>query len=303
MSSKNKKHSGFTLIELLVVIAILATIAGGILVSYDGLETDAAQGQATFNIGATDRAVRTYRTLNKSFPTNLDSLMFSPDGTGTDTVEGLNLLNSKIKGKIGIHTLTAGGATALTTAGISQLRFVAGDITSAGAGTPAANYVNSPAPGTLPFIPNRVFDNTSRGWGESVPLAAGVKVAIMETNGVTMLSGAVGTNSTRLRDIAGLDETLTHHVVVVGLGNTSSMVAESALGTTLGRTGTLAEAPYYTNLTKFEYGRYLLLFHIGSSATTGGAVTYFSEAKFIAVLDTKGDWLDEEMAEYNNSKL
>jgi prepilin-type N-terminal cleavage/methylation domain-containing protein len=73
-----KKRSGFTLIELLVVIAILATIAGGILVSYDGLETDAAQAQATFNISGTDRAVRTYRTLNKAFPDKLDSLLFSP---------------------------------------------------------------------------------------------------------------------------------------------------------------------------------------------------------------------------------
>lgn len=297
------KRSGFTLIELLVVIAILATIAGGILVSYDGLETDAAQGQATFNIGATDRAVRTYKTLNKVFPTNLDSLMFSPDGTGTDTVAGLNLLNSKIRGKIGVHTLLAGGATALTNAGITQLRYVAGDVPSEGAGTPAANYVNT-TPGTLPFIPNRVFDNTTRGWGESVNVAAGVKVAIMETIGVTTLSGSAATTSARLRDIAGLDETLTHHVVVVGLGNNSSMVAEAQLGTALGRTGTLAEAPYYTNLTKFEYGRYLLLFHIGSStATSAGVVSYFPEAKFIAVLDTKGDWLDEEMAEYNNSKL
>lgn len=291
----NRKRRGFTLIELLVVIAILATIAGGILVSYDGLEADAAQGQAAFNIGATDRAVRTYRTLNKTFPNNLDSLLYSPGGTGLDTVEGLNILNSKIKGKIGLHTLTAPGALALTTAGLTQFRYVDGTITnSTGAGVAAA-YNNA---STLPFIPNRVFDNTTRGWGTSVNVGTGVKVAVMETLGVPTLAGTGGTNSTRLRDIAGLDETLSHLVVVAGLGNTSSMVAEAALGT---KTGTLADAPYYTNLAKSEYGRFLLLFHIGSGADVS-TITYLSEARFIGVIDTKGDWLDEEYAEFTNQK-
>ena len=37
----------FTLLELLVVVAVLSTLAGGLLVAYDGVEAQAAKGQAT----------------------------------------------------------------------------------------------------------------------------------------------------------------------------------------------------------------------------------------------------------------
>jgi prepilin-type N-terminal cleavage/methylation domain-containing protein len=294
----NKKRGGFTLIELLVVIAILATIAGGILVSYDGLEADAAQGQATFNIGAVDRAVRTYNTLNKAYPNNLDSLLFSPGETGTDAV-ALNLLNSKIRGKIGLHTLVQGGVDALTAAGITQLRYVGGIVTSEGAGKPAVAYNNTTM---VPQIPNRIFDNRTRGWGIPVAVASGVKVAVMETPGITLFDppSTPAAISSRLRDIAGMDENQAHLVVVLGLGNTSTMVAESAVGTV---TGTLSEAPYYTNLAKTQYGRFLLLFHIASAPlATPTDYVYLSQARFIGAIDTKGDWLEEEYAEFTNQK-
>lgn len=284
----NKKRSGFTLIELLVVIAILATIAGGILVSYDGLETDAAQAQATFNISAVDRAVRTFRTLNKVYPNELDSLLYSADGDGSDGV-ALNLLPSKLKEKVGPYTLTAEGVSALNAVGINRVRYVTG------------SYNNTT---DTVSIPNRVFDNPTRGFGAVQTLGAGQVLAAIETKGgVTAFSkSAPPADSSRLRDICGLDQDLTHIVVALGLGNNSTMVSD---GATEGVFGTLSEAPYYTNITKAEYGRYLLLYHLATDRNGNGTIEaneYFAEARFVAVLDTKGDWLDEEYAEYTNQK-
>jgi prepilin-type N-terminal cleavage/methylation domain-containing protein len=276
------RRRGFTLIELLVVIAILATIAGGVLVSYDGLETDAAEGMSTFNLAGVDRAVRTYRTLNKAFPTNLDSLVVA-------NADGFcRMLPAKLQGsdqdpltdataddgKLAFHALTAEGAAALNAAGLTSVRSII---------DAASNLQRD--------IPNRGFDDPTRGGGTSVPVATGTRMAIIETDGI----GAA--DSSRLRDIAGLDATRRHLVVALGLGNSSSMCAGS------GVTGGLSEAPFYTKVAKNEYGRFLLLFHIATDADDDGTVAageYFGEARFLAVLDTRGDWIDEEYAEFTN---
>lgn len=306
---------GFTLIELLLVVAILATIAGGVLVAYDGLETDAAQGTATYNISAIDKAVRTYKTLNKVHPNELDSLLFTATGDATDAT-ALNLLNSKLRGKLGRLALDQPARAALIAAGITRLRYASGALA-----TPLTPYNNATdGTGTSPQIPNRVFDAPTsttaaqaRGWGVAVtldPAAAGAQVVVpvVETSnngtgGVQAFSAsALPNSSVRLREIAGLDENRIHYVVVLGLGNNSTMVAESGLN---GATGVLSEAPFYTNIAKNEYGRYLLCYLIATDTNDDGAVAaneYLTEARFVACLDTKGDWLDEELAEYTNQK-
>jgi prepilin-type N-terminal cleavage/methylation domain-containing protein len=280
------RRRGFTLIELLVVIAILATIAGGILVSYDGLETDAAEGMSTFNLAGVDRAVRTYKTLNKTYPDNLDSLMVAgtnefcailpaklQGADGSPTTDATTVTDD---GKLAFHTLTAQGAAALNNVGITTLRAIA---SSAG---------NTQTP-----IPNRVFDPAApngEGLGTSMPVVAGTRVAIVETVGI-------GTGDDRLQNIAGLDRTKQHIVVALGLGNSSTMVAGSGIA------GSLSEAPFYTKVAKHEYGRFLLLFHLGTDEDASGTVDaaeYFSEARFLAVIDTRGDWIDEEYAEFTN---
>lgn len=284
MKLRRSRNRGFTLLELLVVIAILATIAGGILVSYDGLEADAAEGQATFNMAAIDKSVRTYKVLNKKFPDNLDSLMVA-DGSafcvmlprklqGTDGVATTDAVSGD-DGKLAFYTLTARGASALQAAGITKLRSIA---TGSNAET---------------IIPNRVFDDPSRGNGTEVAVAAGAAVTIIETDGL----GAG--DSTRLRDMAGLDATKRHIVVAFGLGNNASICSAD------GGAGTLSEAPWYTKSAKNEYGRFLLLFHLATDVNDDGTVAdaeFFSQARFVGVLDTFGDWLDEEYAEFTNQK-
>jgi prepilin-type N-terminal cleavage/methylation domain-containing protein len=70
-----KPQGGFTLLELLVVIAIMATVAGGLLVSYDGLDGKAEKGQATFNLAAIDKGIRAFKVVSGSYPDNLDNLV------------------------------------------------------------------------------------------------------------------------------------------------------------------------------------------------------------------------------------
>ena len=78
-------HRTFTLLELLVVIAILAIVGGGLLLSYDGLEEKAAQGQAVYTLAGLDGSIRTFKVLNNEFPDGWDSLLVA-DTTGADTV-------------------------------------------------------------------------------------------------------------------------------------------------------------------------------------------------------------------------
>ena len=289
----------FTLIELLVVVTILATLAGAILVSYDGLEEKAAQGQAAHSLGTLDSTLRTYKVLNRSFPDEFDSLLEATT-TGTETLSAgpttttptpLVSMPPKLLGKLSPHSLTQEGLDALNAAGIRRLRYIGSTLVD------SSGVVGNTEAGS---IPTRAFDNTGRGRGVVHTLGLGSHVAIVEGHGALPFTGAGSGNSSRLRDIAGLDEEVAHVVVAVGIGNNSTLIDKTG-----DRTGGLSEAPTYSNLPKDQYGRYIALFYLGSSpagTTAINDVEYISEAKLLAVIDTKGDWLDEEIAEFTGQK-
>lgn len=294
---KRSARRQFTLIELLVVVTILATLAGAILVSYDGLDEKAAQGQAAHSLGTLDGTLRTYKVLNKAYPDEFDSLLVATT-TGTDTLSaGLSgttatpivSLPPSLRGKLGPHQLTAGGFAALNAAGVTRLRYIGSTLTD------SSGVVGNASAGS---IPTRAFDNTGRGRGVARTLAVGDHVAIVEGHGVADFDGATPSDSSRLRDMGGLDQTLAHVVVAVGIGNNSTLISPTG-----GKTGGLAQAPTYANLPKDQYGRFVALFLLGSSTDqTLANVSYLSEARLLAVLDTKGDWLDEEIAEFTGQK-
>ncbi len=291
-------QAGFTLLELLVVVAILVIVAGGLIAAYDGLEKKSAQGVATFDIAALDSAVRTFRATNNGlYPDSFDSLLFTADGSATDATV-LNLINGKLAGKIGGHTLTAEGVAALDDAGITTLRYVDGT-----AATPGYDNAALPA-GTQVSIPNRVFDNPSRGHGASVPLTAGVVVAAVENILQADSTGATPADSSRLRDIAGLDETIGHVVIAVGVGNNSTLV-HNVNGRTDLRGASLSQAPLYKNIEPNLYGRYIAVFHLASDADASGTIDageFLGTARFLGIIDTKGDWYEEEEAEFTGVK-
>lgn len=280
------KQGGFTLLELLVVIAIMATLAGSLLVSYDGLQGKADKAQATYNLAAIDQGVRTFKVVTGDFPNRLDNLI--DDGA---TAAALFTLPKKLKGKISSHTLTASGLSSLEGVGIDTVRLIN-----------ETNNVETEV-GDL-SIPNRAFDDADRGLGENLTLAVGSKVAVVEFLGSTDLDGGLAnTDSARLRDIAGLDATLPHLVVALGVGNNSTIVSSDSGA----NAANFSQAPFYGSVDEDEYGRFVALFHIatddaGDGFDEGEEGDFFGEAKFIGVVDTFGDWLDEELAEFTGQK-
>ena len=288
------QNGGFTLLELLIVVGILAIVGAGVITAYDGLDKKAAKGKATYEIGALDSTMRVYRSINGAFPDTFDSMGVDDDGTGADAVARLNSLNDSLRGKIGVLTLTADMVASLGEAGITELRYIDGS---------AYDNTAFSAGGGSVGIPNRVFDNPTRGEGYSVALAAGVQVMAIESTGAGGSidgEGGAPADSERLRDIAGLDETLLHAVVAVGIGNNSSLIKPDS-----DFAGGLSEAPTYPDVAQDQYSRYIALFHVATDDDADGAFAAaetFGRARFLGVLDTKGDWLDEEFAEFTGQK-
>lgn len=285
----------FTLLELLVVLAILATIAGGLLVAYDGLESQAAKGQATNTIASLDNSVRAFTVCQRSAPNDLDSMVAidTPTDPGSSTSEQpLAILSANIGPKMTLGQLTQAQANALIAAGITRLRYidVAGNST-----TPGSYALSIPAAdGTAATvgaindadIPARVFDvprpgsNRNRGRGASGPIELDAPVLFWN-------AGAGGIDNTKLG--AGATDVL----VAFGLGNNCTMMAEDP--NTVGDVK-LSSAPFYSDLPPDRYNRFVLLYNLGPAATP------LTKAKLQAVVDARGDFLDEEFAEYTGVK-
>lgn len=297
---KIRNQAGFTLLELLVVVAILAIVAGGVLVAYDGLEAKSANGQASHSLAALDSGVRTFTSIRKTAPDNLDSLIAGTPTGGGQVVTALpgtpaliaTLSAGELDGKVTSTALTAAQRAALTAAGINQLRYI--DLAGNGAGgtlTTLNNAGTALAVGNISLadIPNRIFDiptvdgaaNKNRGRGYSHPLITGSPVAVW--------NAGVG-NINNLKVGAGATDVL----IAFGLGNNASIFkADSAA---VGGDVNLSQAPNYPNVAKNEYNRYVLLYNVGPAGAE------LPKAKLQAVVDAKGDFLDEELAEFSGQK-
>lgn len=297
---------GFTLLELLVVLAILATVGGGLLVAYDGLENQAAKGQATNTIAALDNSVRAFTVAQRRAPNNLDSLVAvdTPQNpAGATNFAAILTLSGNIQGKLTTARLTAAQAATLSAAGITQLRYIdaQGNLNTPGPHTltiPAADG-SSAAVGAISAvdIPARIFDvprpgsGRNRGRGASGAVAANAPV-------MTWLPGAGGIDHLKigagvaLSDSA-VDPANTDVLVALGLGNNCSMLADDP--STVGDVK-LSAAPYYVDVSPTTYNRYILLYNLGTPNSP------LAKAKLQAVVDSRGDFLDEEFAEYTGQK-
>lgn len=80
MGRRDEHRRGFTLIELLVVVAILATIAGGVISSLDGVEADAAEKVGQHEIVQLRDAVLRFRADTGVFPKQGASFGAVPTG-------------------------------------------------------------------------------------------------------------------------------------------------------------------------------------------------------------------------------
>lgn len=339
-----QKQGGFTLLELLVVVAILAVMGGLAIGSYGDKTTQAARGAATNTIAAVSSMVQAYQATAKVLPNNLDTLVCAAPAAGTIAIAdsiaygGASDLpgigggiGAKLNGKLTLLAIPNAQLGALNSAGINNLRYGLHGATNSSCDTVGGTDITAPtavadidfgagfnaaAPNAYPNgslaeadIPNRGFDfaaagrNRGRGFVKSTvdpttgALQASATLASLPLQ--VLRPGVNGIDSVKIG--AGKRDIL----VVLGLGNNATMITD----TTGNRVA--ASAPFYGDVGKDKYGRYVAVFKVGTAATDAGAqwtqaqidaATAASKAAFITVLDARGDFLDEEYAEANGQK-
>ena len=292
MKKSYRKPSGFTLLEVLMVVAMLAIVGGAIISSYGGLESKAAKGSATHTIAAVEEAFRLFEATEGVLPNNLESLIAatptSPtyvaaeaDNAATDATGGVtaSMVGSKFAGKF---TVVDTDPVALAAAGINKIRYL--DLKGNGSGgeldikDAAGNTTTVGDIGAI-SIPQHAFDaprptNKNRGRGYYVTVQSGTAIPLAIWN-----AGDNGYNNVKV----GAQPASV--LVCLGLGNYSNLIGEGVF-TNLGH------APFYGAVGKHEYNHYVALIDI-----SGGV------AKIGAVVDPRGDFLDEEFAEATGQKI
>jgi prepilin-type N-terminal cleavage/methylation domain-containing protein len=326
MKNMKNKQGGFTLLELLVVVGIMAIIGGALISSFGGQETKAARGVATQAIAGVESAIRTHAVVEGELPSGLEALACVPFilnnaydaaaygaltvvptvlGTGDSAAEdsayvygGESNLASvgggmglKVANKFTLTAIAADGVTALTEAGIQTVRYgiaAACDNDPASTQTVAIGTVSGEiGGGTLVAldIPGQAFEDPrpdgltawkNRGLGFSAPLAATMPLMVWK-------AGTDGYNNKKL-GAAEFDQ-----LIGLGVGASSDLVGNA--------NSPFAKAPFYGQVGKDKYSHYIALINIGP-------VGFEFDVAFVqAVVDARGDFLDEEIAEFQGQKL
>lgn len=328
---RSKKQGGFTLLELLVVVAILAILGGLAIGALGDKSSSAAKGGATNTIAAVGLAIQGYQATAKVLPNSVDTLVCAGPATatagaqavadalaygGTSDLPGIGGgIGKKLAGKMALTLVPAKGVDALINAGITQLRYGAHvsvtesscDATGDGGFTVAGvDYPNSPLADA--DIPNRGFDlpvgtiaadnlkNRGRGFVRDLAVIAASATATADKPSVLQVwkRGANGADNLKLGASAA------DVLVAVGIGNNASLVTDP-------ENRTLNSSPFYGDVGKDKYGRYVALLSLGTD-TDGDLATvtdqkFHLKSKFVAVVDARGDFLDEEFAEATGQKL
>lgn len=330
-----KKQGGFTLLELLVVISIIAVLGGLAIGAFGDKTAKAAKASATNTMAALQSTVQAFQATAGVLPNNLDTLVCA-DATATLTNAAVyggssdlpgvgGGMGAKLKGKLSVLPLPDGMRDGLVASGIDTLRYgltgTCNTVAGAAIGAPGAVAgidfgagFNTPSPTAYPGgalvnvdIPVRGFDfPVAGGSNRGRAFAAKVSDGAFATTEVPLQvwqRGSNGANNLKLG--AGKDDVL----VALGLGNNSTIVTDP-------NNSALASTAFYADVGRDKYARYLLLVKVGTGVpalptdaawtTTGLAAvgaTANSKAKFITVIDPRGDFLDEEFAESTGQKL
>lgn len=255
---------GYSLIELVVVLTILAIVAGLTVSIVGWLRSSADKGTAAHIMGSLLSNVELYRVSTGTYPNQLDSLV---DGTGS-------LYSGNGTTDLGLHTElrdpTAGKLTT-TTLDANLLK----SLTQAGM---MSVMDHQPLTGTenIPGNSGTIFRS----------LTSGGKVATINTtsaDGLTIIDsiyppqngGASGT---------GLPPNVT--LLVFGFGPRATNVGK-----------TIVAPPSYSGVGDVTsiYNRFLCVFAVPNDASE-------TPAQLKTVLDAKGDFLNQELAEFYRNK-
>jgi prepilin-type N-terminal cleavage/methylation domain-containing protein len=341
MQKMNKNQSGFTLLELLVVVGIMAIIGGAMIATFGGQEQKAARGAATATIAGVENALRIFEAETSNLPNNMESLVCLPlanaadPGAVTTTVNGTPAspadtnsaykfggfsnvsgigggLGKKVADKFDLFDIPAAGITALTEAGVTSVRYAAtAACDNEEEGTTAVTFEGGEiiaASSSLQdiSIPGHAFEDPRTGGGASGRNRGRGFSGTLTADSPLMVwkGGTDGYNNLKVGGERG------SVLVGLGIGASSDLVGN-------GDNAAFSKAPYYGQVGKDKYAHYIALFEIGVESTPGAidaaadaaaakavldTVSYNSEAKTVAVVDARGDFLDEEFAEFTGQK-
>ena len=335
----NKKQSGFTLLELLVVVGIIAIIGGAMISSFAGNEVKAARGVATQTIAGIESAVRVFTVETKRLPNNLESLVCAPYAAAGDlsaVVWGADALvnpksasavisggapitvaskfggesnvagigggmSKKLAEKFVGYNLTSDQATALNNLGMSSIRYAISaacdtvdttKVTLTAVNGATGDFGDS-AKGLVGIdIPNQAFADPRpdgddgfklRGVGFEGKIATGTPVLRWWRGSIDPAADADDTTSgyNNLKVGAAKGDIL----IALGIGQDTDLI-----GTTLD--AKMSKAPFYGQVGKDKYAHYIGLFNI----------TNVKNIQLQSVVDARGDFLDEEIAEFQGQK-
>ncbi|MEI8572241.1 prepilin-type cleavage/methylation domain-containing protein [Methylomonas sp. LW13] len=297
------RQAGFTLLELLVVITLIATLATAALVAYDGIG-DSAQATAASNSTSTaDGAIRNYRAVTQKFPDQWDNLVttagaspaFLSDRTAARFANWAVPASASAFGIALNDAMAAVGITeiqertiATITAGVEpNLQHNEGAVNRVSPGdaaendwTAVANVAILPTFGTAACQVNTV--------------ALGAKL-----DGSAM-AATDGDRQNVIND--SLESDQCNLVIALGFGH-------DAAHSTSNSSVAISTAPTFVSQNinpATTYARYIALFHVGQDGANGGAEDnnivageLFTKPRLLAVVDTEGRMIDENIAAQN----
>ena len=325
------KQKGFTLLELLVVVTILAVIGGAMISSFGGQEAKAARGVATSTIAGIEDAMRIFTVTEGVLPDSLEALTCEDFGaTDHPTVaqatadinapatwagtEGVSKfggasdlpgigggMGAKLAGKFNVNSLPADAGQALINAGITTLRVAEGTACDTDAATPSAAIGSAPAPFPADSlaemnIPQHAFETPRPGSFQQRNRGRGFERTV-SFNGATTPALLVWSRGTDGYNNVKIGGSATDVLVGLGLGQASTAVGND--------NSPFAKAPFYGQVAKDKYPHYVLLVKVGEDDDGTDLTTGFDKvtnATIKAVIDPRGDFLDEEFAEFTGQK-
>lgn len=299
------RQAGFTLLELLVVITLIATLATAALVAYEGIG-DSAQATAASNSTSTaDGAIRNYRAVTQKYPDQWDNLVV---GSGASAGVAPAFMAEVTASRFANWALPAsttglGGAvnTALNAVGISTLQQRAVATTTVGV-EPNLQHnegaVNQVAPGNVTEDDIGIVTNVAilppYGDGAVCTVTDGTIPANKLDNSV--IGATDGQRQNVIND--ALEDDQCNLVIALGFGH-------DAAHSTSNSSVAISTAPTFVSQKinpANSYARYIALFHVAQDKDEDGnidVVDVFPKARLLAVLDTEGRMIDENIAAQN----
>lgn len=321
MSRNIRRQAGFTLLELLVVVAILAAIAGTATIALQDTDARASAAAHVAMMDEMNKAVRTYRVLNRNvYPNDYDALLQKADlataaaandfaGNGDPELSGFGILG--FEDGLATITLTDDAAAGLNDIGITSLRYIQNDLDGDGGDTPLTcaaadlnDMINSR--GNAVVAGNIFLSPAANGCGASVGLfddatetSTGQRVAVW-TGGYERVLGGQGAEFD-VTDPVTDGSTFTAGVegapvlMAVGMGPGSTLFNGGELGG-------LSSVPVYRHVAVDQYNRFIALFDIGAIGAGGAGYTANDQVALVAIVDGAGDTKEEELGEWDGTR-